>query len=73
MVSAMTEMSSGCILNIRTEPSRLGVWDNWSGKVLPTMLSEQGLEGRPGFSLEKEERIGRSRHSREYQSQVCKN
>lgn len=72
-VSAMIEVSSGCNVNIRTEPSWLGAWDNWSGKILPMMLSEQGLEGRPGFGLEKEERMVRNRHSSEYQSQVCKN
>lgn len=72
-VSAVIEMSSGCNVNIRTEPSRLGVWDNWSGRILPTILSEQGLDGRPGFSLEKEGRIVRGRHSSEYQNQVCKN
>lgn len=52
----MIETSSGCDVNIRTETSRLGVWNNWSGKILPTMLSEQSLEGRPGFSLEKKEK-----------------
>lgn len=52
----MIEMSSGCDVNIRKETSRLGVWNNRSGKVLPTMLSEQSLEGRPGFSLEKKEK-----------------
>lgn len=72
-VSAMTEMSSKCNVNIRTEPSRLEVWDSWSGKVLPTVLSEQGLEDRPGFSLEKEESVVRSRHNREYQSHAYKN
>lgn len=73
MISAVNEISLGCNVNIRTEHSRLGIWDKWSGNMLEKMLSEWGLEGRASLSPEKVERMVSRRHTNDYQSQVPKN